>query len=32
MFEKARRALGDEELADLGERMAASRDALEATR
>jgi hemerythrin-like domain-containing protein len=32
MFEKARRALGDEELADLGERMAARRDALEATR
>jgi hemerythrin-like domain-containing protein len=31
MFEKARRALGDEELADLGERMAARRDSLEAT-
>ena len=31
MFEKARRALGEEELADLGKRMAARRDALAAT-
>ncbi len=32
MFEKARRALRDEELADLGERVAARRDTLEATK
>jgi hemerythrin-like domain-containing protein len=31
MFEKARRALGDDELADLGDRMTAYKEALEAT-
>jgi hypothetical protein len=31
MFEKARRALGDDELADLGDRMTARKEALEAT-
>ena len=31
MFEKARRALGDDELVDLGDRMTTRKEALEAT-